>query len=198
MTARNAPEPPKARASEARRPRARPPRRRMHRNPDERATHHEFTIEADAGANTAVRLDLLVAARLAISRTQAATLIATRQVTVNGKHERASYRAVPGDAVAVDIPPLPVRDIVGEKIPLDIVYEDDAIVVVNKAAGMVVHPAPGNWTGTLVNALVGRGGDLAESDDPDRAGIVHRLDKDTSGLLLVAKTDRAHRILAKA
>jgi 23S rRNA pseudouridine1911/1915/1917 synthase len=63
---------------------------------------------------------------------------------------------------------------------------------------MVVHPAPGNWTGTLVNALVGRGGELAESDDADRAGIVHRLDKDTSGLLLVAKTDRAHRILSKA
>jgi 23S rRNA pseudouridine1911/1915/1917 synthase len=78
------------------------------------------------------------------------------------------------------------------------VFEDDDIVVVNKAAGMVVHPAPGNWTGTLVNALIGRGNDLADSGDSDRAGIVHRLDKDTSGLLLVAKTDRAHRILSKA
>jgi 23S rRNA pseudouridine1911/1915/1917 synthase len=71
-------------------------------------------------------------------------------------------------------------------------------VVVNKAAGMVVHPAPGNWSGTLVNALIGRGNDLADSADADRAGIVHRLDKDTSGLLLVAKTDRAHQVLGRA
>jgi 23S rRNA pseudouridine1911/1915/1917 synthase len=157
-----------------------------------------YPIAAGRVETTAARLDLLIAGRLAMSRTQAATLIATRQVTVNGKHERASYRAVPGDVIAVDVPPPAGREIVGEKIPLDVAYEDDAIVVVNKPAGMVVHPAPGNWTGTLVNALVGRGGDLAETDDPDRAGIVHRLDKDTSGLLLVAKTDRAHRILAKA
>jgi 23S rRNA pseudouridine1911/1915/1917 synthase len=79
-----------------------------------------------------------------------------------------------------------------------VVFEDDDIVVVDKAAGMVVHPAPGNWTGTLVNALIGRGNELADSGDSDRAGIVHRLDKDTSGLLLVAKTDRAHRILSRA
>ena len=156
--------------------------------------HHEFNVEADSN----VRLDLFVAARLEISRTQSATLIATRAVTVNGKHERASYRVMPGDSIVVDVPAPRSREIVGEQIPLDVVFEDDDLVVVNKSAGMVVHPAPGNWTGTLVNALVGRGGDLADSDDADRAGIVHRLDKDTSGLLLVAKSDRAHRILSKA
>jgi len=125
-------------------------------------------------------------------------LIANKLVTVNGKLERASYRATSGDHVSVDVPAPPARDIEGERIPLDVVFEDDDIVVVDKAAGMVVHPAPGNWTGTLVNALIGRGGDLADSGDSDRAGIVHRLDKETSGLLLVAKTDRAHRILSRA
>jgi len=168
----------------------------MPRNPEARPSHHEFIIEADAGVG--VRLDLLVAGRLAISRSQSATLIANKLVTVNGKFERASYRATPGDRVSVDVPVPPARDIEGERIPLNVVFEDDDIVVVDKAAGMVVHPAPGNWTGTLVNALMGRGSDLADSGDSDRAGIVHRLDKDTSGLLLVAKTDRAHRILSKA
>jgi 23S rRNA pseudouridine1911/1915/1917 synthase len=163
---------------------------------EDRSTHHEFTIEADAGVG--VRLDLLVAARLGISRNQSATLIANRNVTVNGKVERASYRSEAGDRVTVDVPAPPVRDIAGERIPLTVVFEDNDIIVVDKAAGMVVHPAPGNWTGTLVNALIGRGNELADSGDSDRAGIVHRLDKDTSGLLLVAKADRAHRILSKA
>jgi len=159
-----------------------------------RGTHHEFTIEADAD----VRLDLLVASRIGISRTQSATLIANRLVTVNGQFERASYRVGRGDRIAVDVPAPSTREIAGEQIPLTVVFEDDDLVVVDKAAGMVVHPAPGNWTGTLVNALIGRGNELAESGDADRAGIVHRLDKDTSGLLLVAKTDRAHRLLSRA
>jgi 23S rRNA pseudouridine1911/1915/1917 synthase len=87
---------------------------------------------------------------------------------------------------------------VPEQIPLDIVYEDEHLLVVDKAAGMVVHPAPGNWTGTLVNALMGRGEPLAEGGGEDRAGLVHRLDKDTSGLLVVAKTDASHRVLSTA
>ena len=156
---------------------------------------HEFTLEADSD----VRLDLLVAQRLDLSRTQAATLIADGRVTVNGRREKASYRAEAGDGVQVRVPAPESREIVGESIPLTVVYEDEDLLVVDKAAGMVVHPAPGNWTGTLVNALIGRGGDLAdESGEPDRAGIVHRLDKDTSGLLLVAKTERAHRSLSHA
>jgi len=153
----------------------------------------EFTVEADSN----VRLDLLVAERAGVSRTQAATLIANGNVTVGGRRERASYRACLGELVRIVIPPVTKRELAGEQIPLKIVYEDEALLVVDKPAGMVVHPAPGNWTGTLVNALVGRQADLPGADT-DRAGIVHRLDKETSGLLIVAKTDRAHRLLSSA
>jgi 23S rRNA pseudouridine1911/1915/1917 synthase len=139
-----------------------------------------------------------VAQHLELSRNQAATLIANGNVQVNGKREKASYRATPGDVIVVEPPEILARDIAGEEIPLRVVYEDDALLVVDKPAGMVVHPAPGNWTGTLVNALIGRGGQLPASGPAERAGIVHRLDKETSGLLIVAKTDRAHRILGNA
>jgi 23S rRNA pseudouridine1911/1915/1917 synthase len=144
------------------------------------------------------RLDVFVAGRLDLSRNNAATLIANGHVSVAGRRERASYRPRPGETVVIDIPPPRGRDVVGESIPLDVVFEDDEILVIDKAAGMVVHPAPGNWTGTLVNALKGRGGPLAEGTGEGREGIVHRLDKQTSGLLLVAKTDRAHRVLGEA
>ena len=154
---------------------------------------HRFT--APEGAP---RLDLLVARQLDLSRNQAATLIAGGHVTVDGRRERASYPARAGETIDVEIPPPPGRDVVPEQIPIRIVHEDEDILVVDKAAGMVVHPAPGNWTGTLVNALLGRGGPLAEGTEPGREGIVHRLDKETSGLLLVAKTDRAHRVLGAA
>jgi 23S rRNA pseudouridine1911/1915/1917 synthase len=86
----------------------------------------------------------------------------------------------------------------GEDIPIRVIYEDSDLLVVDKDAGMVVHPAPGNWTGTLVNALVGRGGELADGSGPERAGLVHRLDKETSGLLIVAKSEIAHRRLSAA
>ena len=156
---------------------------------------------------TGGRLDLVVAAACGASRTRAATLIATGCVTVNGKREKAAYRVEPHDTVRIEIPPPEQRDIVGEDIPLSIVYEDDHLLVIDKPAGMVVHPAPGNWTGTLVNALIGRGIALAntpesdllnETQNTDRPGIVHRLDKETSGLLLVAKTDVSHRRLSAA
>jgi 23S rRNA pseudouridine1911/1915/1917 synthase len=147
----------------------------------------------------AARLDVLVAQQLDLSRNQAATLIANGHVLVNGRREKASYRAEPGEEVTVVIPePTATRTIAGERIELDIRFEDEDVVVVEKPAGMVVHPAPGNWTGTLVNALKGRGAPLSDLGDPNREGIVHRLDKETSGLLLVAKTDRAHRALGAA
>lgn len=117
---------------------------------------------------------------------------------MNGQRERASYRPVAGDRIVVEEPAVTAREITGESIPLTIVFEDDALLVVDKPAGMVVHPAPGNWSGTLVNALMGRGGELSPGSSPDRAGIVHRLDKETSGLLMVAKTERSHRILSAA
>src|SRR3982751_107279 len=155
----------------------------------------QHTIEAP---DAAPRLDLLVAGELDLSRNQAATLIAEGNVLVAGRREKASYRPRQGEKVTVEVPVQPGRAVEGEDIPLDIVFEDEDVLVVNKAAGMVVHPAPGNWTGTLVNALKGRGGPLSEGSEEGREGIVHRLGQETSGLLLVAKTDRAHRVLGEA
>jgi 23S rRNA pseudouridine1911/1915/1917 synthase len=119
-------------------------------------------------------------------------------VRVDGRQEKASYRPETGEVVRVEIPQVEKRTIAGEDIPVAVVYEDEALLVVDKPAGMVVHPAPGNWTGTLVNALLGRGGSLSSEGEPERAGMVHRLDKETSGLLVVAKTDRSHRLLSAA
>jgi 23S rRNA pseudouridine1911/1915/1917 synthase len=125
-------------------------------------------------------------------------------VTVNGRREKASYRPRARERVHVDVPPPPGRAVVPESIPLRIVFEDDALLVVDKPAGMVVHPAPGHWSGTLVNALLGRraaegaGDPPAPVDETERAGLVHRLDKETSGLLVVAKTDVVHRALTTA
>lgn len=154
-----------------------------------------FHLEA---GDVATRLDALVAARLGLSRTQAATLIAQGHVLVDGRREKASHRGNEGSRVTVEIPPPPGRAIVPEDIPLSIVHEDEHLLVVDKQAGMVVHPAPGNWSGTLVNALLGRGGPLADSGGEERAGIVHRLDKDTSGLMLVARSEVAHRAMSAA
>ena len=154
---------------------------------------HEIDADADDP-----RLDLLIAQRLDISRNQAATLIANGSVTVDGRRERASYRARKGERIVVDIPERQGREVLGEQIPLAVVFEDDDVMVIDKPAGMVVHPAPGNWSGTLVNALKGRGGPLSTGPEEGREGIVHRLDKETSGLLLVAKSDRAHRVLGAA
>lgn len=157
------------------------------------ARHERFPAPPDAP-----RLDLLVARHLDLSRNQAATLIAGGFVLVDGRHEKAAFRADPGAVIDVTVPPPPAHSVGAESIPLTVVYEDDDLLVIDKPAGMVVHPAPGNWTGTLVNALKGRGGSLAGAGGEERAGIIHRLDKETSGLLLVAKTDRAHRVLGAA
>jgi 23S rRNA pseudouridine1911/1915/1917 synthase len=157
------------------------------------AARHELV--APAGAP---RLDLFVAESLDVSRTQAATLIATGRVRVESRTERASYRPAQGERVLVEIPAPIARPVVAEQIPLTVAYEDEEVLVVDKPAGMVVHPAPGNWSGTLVNALKGRATALSGLGGEEREGIVHRLDKETSGLLLVAKTDRAHRVLGAA
>jgi 23S rRNA pseudouridine1911/1915/1917 synthase len=157
------------------------------------AARHEVIAPDDAG-----RLDLFIASALDLSRTQAATLIANGHVSVDGRAERASYHPVAGERVVVEIAAPTARPVIAEDIPLHVVFEDEEVLVVDKPAGMVVHPAPGNWSGTLVNALKGRGGALSDLGGEDREGIVHRLDKETSGLLLVAKTDRAHRVLGAA
>ncbi len=157
-------------------------------------TYHDIVVDED----DAPRLDLLVARALGVSRSQAATLIADGRVLVGGQRQRASFRAARGVHITAHVPPPPGREVLGEQIPVSVVFEDEHLVVVDKAAGMVVHPAPGNWTGTLVNALKGRGQALAEGDAEERQGLVHRLDKDTSGLMVVAKTDQALRVLSKA
>jgi 23S rRNA pseudouridine1911/1915/1917 synthase len=147
--------------------------------------------------SSAPRLDLFIAGALDLSRTQAATLIATGQVRVDGRAERASYRPAEGERVVVEIPARPARAVEPEAIPLTVVFEDDEVLVVDKPAGMVVHPAAGHASGTLVNALLHHVDDLSGIGGEKRPGIVHRLDKGTSGLMVVAKHDKAHEELAR-
>ena len=131
------------------------------------------------------------------SRTRIQSLIGDRAITVNGRPARPSYRVHDGDEVTLELPPaVPPFAVEPEDIPLDIRYEDTHLLVVNKAAGMVVHPAPGSWGGTLVNALLHHCRDLSGINGVLRPGIVHRLDRGTTGLLVVAKSDASHRSLA--
>ena len=118
-------------------------------------------------------------------------------VLVDGVRAKPSHAVAPGEVIEVTLPRPPRQDAQAENIPLEIVYEDDDLLIVNKPAGMVSHPAYGNYTGTLVNALLHHCQRLSSVNIPLRPGIVHRLDKDTSGLLVVAKNDRAHHLLAR-
>jgi 23S rRNA pseudouridine1911/1915/1917 synthase len=152
-----------------------------------------FQIEAPRS-----RLDRHVAERLDISRSRAAALIAEGLVEVDGEAVAKSRAVKVGETVTVALPPKTPLEVGPEAIPLEILHEDDDLVVVEKPAGMVVHPAPGHPCGTLVNALLHHLGDLSSTGAPLRPGIVHRLDRDTSGLLVVARTDEAHRALAEA
>lgn len=151
-----------------------------------------------AGGEAAGRLDSYVAARLGLSRSRVAALIGEGRVLVDGRAARKSEAAREGLAVEVRIPAPAPSEAEPEDIPLDVVFEDRDLVVVNKQAGLVVHPAPGHPRGTLVNALLHRVGDLSGIGGTLRPGIVHRLDRDTSGLMVVAKSDGAHRRLSGA
>jgi 23S rRNA pseudouridine1911/1915/1917 synthase len=145
------------------------------------------------------RLDRFLADQLSLSRTQAARLVADKRVAAAGKALRASALLERGTEVSVEFPPeTPVRTYAPAHADLTFVYEDDDLAVLDKPAGLVVHPGPGHWDDTLVNVLVGRGMDLSGGEGAGRPGIVHRLDRDTSGLLLLAKSDLAHRRLATA
>ena len=159
------------------------------------------TLTAEAGA-AGQRLDQWLAAQLApdLSRSRVQALIKQGAVSLSGKTvTEAKHKLAAGDAVTVAVPEPEPAEPQGEAIPLDILFEDDALVVVNKPAGLVVHPGAGNWTGTLVNALIHHCGDsLSGIGGVKRPGIVHRLDKDTSGVMVVAKTDHAHRALSEA
>jgi 23S rRNA pseudouridine1911/1915/1917 synthase len=145
------------------------------------------------------RLDAWIAGRLPeLSRTRVAALLEAGAILLNGRPARKSLRPAPGDTIEIELPEPEPSDIAPEAIPLEILHEDADLLVVNKPAGLVVHPAPGHRGGTLVNALLHHIQDLSGVGGVLRPGIVHRLDKDTSGLLLVAKHDRAHRALASA
>jgi 23S rRNA pseudouridine1911/1915/1917 synthase len=156
--------------------------------------------DVDAGA----RLDRVLAAQVAtqdppLSRSRIKTLILAGEVAIGGTTIRdPGYRVNGGDTITLAIPAPEPAAPAGEMIPLHIVYEDDAIIVIDKPRGLVVHPAAGNWSGTLVNALIAHCGDsLSGIGGVRRPGIVHRLDKDTTGLLVVAKNDGAHAALAR-
>ena len=149
--------------------------------------------EKDAGK----RLDTLCSELADISRSAAARLIDEGYIFVSGKVAQKKYAAKIGDEIEINLPECREAEALPENIPLDIVYEDDYIIVINKPKGMVVHPAPGNYNGTLVNALLYHCRDsLSGIGGVMRPGIVHRIDKDTSGLLVVAKCDEAHNALS--
>ena len=164
------------------------------RDNDGSANQIQFTVLSDQTE----RLDRFLADQLGLSRTQAARLVADKRVSVDGKTARASRLLARGERVLVQLPQdEPPRTLQPRPIPLALVYEDEHLAIIDKPAGLVVHPAPGHWDDTLVNALVARGTTLAGGAE-GRPGIVHRLDRDTSGLMIVAKTDLAHRRLGAA
>jgi len=133
-----------------------------------------------------------------LSRSRLQTLIKKAEITVNDRPVKPSYRLRSEDQVRLHIPSYEPPKIQPQAIPLDVIYEDDFVLLINKPAGMVVHPAPGHYEGTLVNALLARDPKIFKSSaGEDRPGIVHRLDKDTSGLLVVAKTESVHQALAR-
>ena len=144
------------------------------------------------------RIDALLARNVAdLSRSAAQRLLEQGDVSVNGSPVKKNYKANPGDEVCVRLPEPENVEIIPQNIPLDVVYEDEDVIVINKPRGLVVHPAPGHPDGTLVNALLWHCGDsLSGIGEEKRPGIVHRIDMDTSGLLIVAKNDFAHQHLS--
>ena len=147
------------------------------------------------------RLDIFLANREpALSRSALQRLIEEGQIRINGRRVKPSQKVKPGDRIVLEIPRPQPLELKPEPIPLNVLYEDEALLVLDKPAGLVVHPAPGHWSGTLVNALLhhfeSAGGSLSSIGGKERPGLVHRLDKETSGVMVVAKTDQAHRSLA--
>lgn len=162
----------------------------------EEVTRYELRVPEGHTAN--MRLDKYITSFIEnASRTKVQEAIKDGYVTVDGKIEKSSYRMQPHDYIEIELPIPPPPEAKPENIPIDIIYEDDYLLLVEKPAGMVVHPAYANWTGTLVNALMYHIDTLSEpEEDTIRPGIVHRLDKDTSGILVVAKNNEIHKKLA--
>ncbi len=168
----------------------------MHKEPKLTEIQYTLTVEEE---NEGERLDKYLAneSQVELSRTAFKRLIEGGQISVEGKKVKPSYRLRAGQKISIKIPPPRELELTPEPIPLEILYEDRELLVVNKPAGMVVHPGAGNETGTLVHALLHHCEDLSGLGGVLRPGIVHRLDRDTSGLLVVAKGDLPHRELSK-
>lgn len=164
-------------------------------DPSGHATGEHFSVIVDDGA-VGRRLDAFLADALTgVSRSRVRRGIDLNHATVDGVAQRASYRVAAGQRIEITVPPA-AEGPKAEPIDLDVLFEDDAIVVINKPPGMVVHPAKGHWAGTLAGALVHRFDELSAVGGAVRPGIVHRLDRDTSGVIVIAKTDAAHEALA--
>ncbi len=156
---------------------------------------NELTILSDKENE---RIDVYVSGMLKdMSRSSVQKLIADGNITVNDKIIKSNYKIRLNDSIRIILPEPEVLDVAAEDIPIDIVYEDDDLAVINKSQGMVVHPAPGHYSGTLVNGLMYHLKNLSSINGVMRPGIVHRLDMNTSGLMLVAKNDKSHNFLAK-
>jgi 23S rRNA pseudouridine1911/1915/1917 synthase len=155
----------------------------------------DFRVEPAAAAT---RLDQFLAASMpALSRARIQTLIKAGHVTLNARATKSNARLQAGDTIVLAEPPPVPTTTAAEEIALDVLFEDDDLIVLNKPAGLVVHPAAGNWSGTIVNALLHHCRALSGIGGEQRPGIVHRLDKDTSGCLVAAKSDMAHQALAR-
>ncbi len=155
----------------------------------------KFSVEEESVNK---RLDVFIANRFQDkSRSYIQKIIEEGNVTVNEQPKKSNYKLRFNDEIVVDIPQVEELIIKGEDIPLNILYEDNDVIVIDKKQGMVVHPAPGNYNGTLVNALLYHCKDLSGINGVARPGIVHRIDKDTSGVLVIAKNDKAHKKLAE-
>ena len=164
-------------------------------NDDQEDKQIDIAVPAELGGQ---RVDVFLTSQLPdLTRTHIQKLIAYGSVTINGKLLKANYKVEPGDTLNLIMPEPVQGEVIPENLPLDILYEDEAMIIVNKARGMVVHPAPGNYQGTLVNALLYHCSNLSGINGVIRPGIVHRLDKDTTGVMVAAKTDQAHLSLSK-
>ncbi len=163
---------------------------------DSKETKEKITTFKVGDSETGLRLDKYVAEKTSISRAFIQRLIRDGQITVNGETVLKSHRMKSGDTVVVTIPEPKKLDIQPEDIPIDILYEDDDLMVISKPAGLVAHPGPGHPSNTLVNALLAHTSGLSSIGGVDRPGIIHRLDRDTSGIMIVAKTDLAHNKLS--
>jgi len=160
---------------------------------------HRERIEINVPENKEKeRIDIFLARQLAyVTRSQIKKLIQSKEVTVNSNIIKQNYIIRPSDKIELTLPKVETQNLLSENIPIEIIFEDEYLIIVNKPAGMVVHPACGHSSGTLVNALLGHSEKLSEVGDVSRPGIVHRIDKDTSGLLVIAKDNFIHSELAK-